>query len=159
MSQPVAASPRLTSQTLAEMVAVARAQRAAARRSRAEARSNVVQAERNYHAALTRGEEAIRLRWAARSMTFDRRGAVTAICPRDEHRDELPVPPGLREVALDRLVSRLFEVGLAVSACRGMVDGQVGPRLDAIIDTLDSMIRDIRQAAFDVQDDRTPGPT
>ena len=40
-----------------------------------------------------------------------------------------------------------------------MVDGQVGPRLESVIDTLDSMIRDIRQAAFDVQDAQAPGPT
>lgn len=63
----------------------------------------------------------------------------------------------ISHTALDGLVSRLFETSLTVTACRGLVDAPVAAKLGSVVDELDAMIRDVRQAVFDGYEPPSPG--
>jgi hypothetical protein len=58
---------------------------------------------------------------------------------------DLAVP----RISLDKLMGRLFEAGLAVTACRSLAGGALAARLDSVIDILDRMIADIRSDTFE----------
>jgi hypothetical protein len=70
--------------------------------------------------------------------------------PTDEERN---LESGLSElpIGLDPLVTRLFEVTLAVTACRSLVEPAVTTRLDSVIDMVNKIIRDVRLAIFGAQ--------
>jgi hypothetical protein len=105
--------------------------------------------------------------WRVRRARFDRAGVVVAMWSADQPPDDQDRNLGsgfsqlpIGGIALDRLVTRLFEVSLAVTACRSLVDPMVSAGLDSVIAMLNELIRDIRLAVFEARaqlDSKHPG--
>src|SRR5262249_15311229 len=120
-----------------EMRGRARAQREHAVRASEEARRQRANARKRYHTAQEGVERSIWRMWRVRRACFDRAGVVIAMWSGDQPPDDqdpnlgsgFPQLP-MGGIALDRLVTRLFEVSLAVTACQSLVDPMVSARLD-----------------------------
>ncbi len=112
---------------------------------------------RRREAVRRRRQDTIQLIWQSRRLRYDRCGPITAVWNDDGARAGQPAVERLSEhpfvgspgsLGIDELVNRLFEISLLLAALHNSLDGSKHGRVVEAIDRLDTLIDDVRRAAF-----------